>query len=107
MAGDAVPHRHPDRALWEYLTGIAAIGALAQRRGIFDSATIGAVAAVLPDAEHAVLKIRIRGGKVFHRRPARDRYQSTGLSARTQTLLAALIIASLLTRGHGEHGYSY
>jgi len=93
IAGDRVPHRHPAHPAWEYLAGILAIGLLAERRGPFDVATIGAAAAVMPDLEHVVPGLRV---KVFHRRRGGDRHDSTGLSVRTQTLLAAMILAPLL-----------
>jgi hypothetical protein len=96
IAGDRVPHRHPARAGWEYLAGIGAVGFLARRRGIFDPATIGAVAAVMPDLEHVLPRLRVRGGKVIHRRPGRDRTDATGLSARAQTLLALTILVPIL-----------
>jgi hypothetical protein len=96
MAGDRVPHRHPAHSAWEYLAGILVIGILAERRGALDAATIGAAAAVMPDIEHVVPGLRLRGVKVFHPRPGRDRHDLTGLSARTQTLLAAVILAPLL-----------
>jgi hypothetical protein len=100
IAGDRVPHRHPAHSAWEYLGGIFAMGILAERRGAFDVATIGAAAAVMPDFEHVVPGLRERGVKVFHRRPGRGRRRrgSTGVSVGTQTLLAAMILAPLLGR---------
>jgi hypothetical protein len=96
IAGDRVPHRHPAHSAWEYVSGIAAIGILTRRRGAFDAATLGAAAAMMPDLEHVLLGGRRRGAKVFHRRPGRDRTDSTGFSVRAQTLLALLILLPLL-----------
>jgi hypothetical protein len=94
IAGDRVPHRHPAHPGWEYLAGVLALGMLAERRGVLDTATVGAASAVLPDLEHLIPGMR--GGKVFHSRPGRDRREARGLSTRTQTLLAAVILAPLL-----------
>lgn len=96
VASDRVPHRHPYHAGWEYLAGALAIGFLAERRGALDPATIGAASAVMPDLEHVLPGLRVRGKKVFHRRPGRDRREATGLSARTQTLIAAMILVPLV-----------
>jgi hypothetical protein len=100
VAGDQVPHRHPAERI-EYLTGLASIAILARRRGLFDAATIGAVAAVLPDLEHVILGPRRRSEKFFHRRPGRDRRDSGGLSTRAQLALAAAIIAPLVASTRG------
>ena|ERR1700722_12958038 len=99
VAGDRVPHRHPTHPGWEYLAGILAIGMLAERRGVLDPATLGAAAAVMPDVEHLIPGLGVRRAKVFHRRPGRDRRDATGLSIRTQTVLAAMILAPLLLPG--------
>jgi hypothetical protein len=95
IVGDQVPHRHPKRPVWELLTGAFALGFLAGRRGVLDPATLGAFAAAAPDAEH-LLPLRVRGRKVLHLRPGRDRHDGTGLSAQKQMLLAAGLIAALL-----------
>jgi hypothetical protein len=99
VAGDRVPHRHPSHPGWEYLAGVVAIGMLAERRGLLDAATLGAASAVVPDVEHLIPGLRLRGAKVLHRRPGRDRRDGTGLSIGTQTLLAASILAPLLLPG--------
>jgi hypothetical protein len=97
VAADRVPHRHPSDELWEYIGGVVAVGLVAGRRGLFDAATLGAVAAVLPDAEHLAPALRLRGVKVFHPRPGGPR-SSAGVSVGIQALVAALILAPLLRR---------
>jgi hypothetical protein len=67
-----------------------------RQRGLFDAATIGAVAAVAPDLEHVIFGPRRRSAKLFHRRPGRDRRDSTGLSTRVQLGIAAAILAPLV-----------
>lgn len=86
------------------MTGIVALGLVADRRGGFDAATVGAVAAVLPDLEQVIPGLRLRGRKMFHRRTGGDRHDSTGLSAPAQMLLAAMILAALLRRKPGLSG---
>lgn len=95
VAADRLPHRHPSHERWEYMGGIVAIGLVAKRRGLLDAATLGAVAAVLPDMEHLVPGLRLRGRKLFHRGSAGSR-ASAGISARTQSLIAAAMLAPLL-----------
>ena len=70
VASDRVPHRHLRHASVDYLTGLLALAALVRRRGGSDAATLGALAAVMPDAEHLVPGLRPRGARVFHRRDA-------------------------------------
>jgi len=108
VLSDRIPHRHPRNSVWEFVTGIIAVGAVANRRGFRDPATVGSLAAVLPDVEHIVPMLRHRRMKVFH---ARRRRQGTRrLSVRTQLLLAALILGPLLASGRPrqstqpEHG---
>ena len=104
VAADQVPHRHPERTRWEYLAGSVAIGALAKRRGVFDVATLGAFATVLPDLEHIILGPRPGGAKLFHRRRGADRHDATGLSTGTQTLLAVLLLTPLLASARRPTG---
>jgi hypothetical protein len=100
IASDRVPHRHPAHDSLDYLAGALAIGILARRRGAFDVATIGAVAAILPDVEHVVPGVRPRGAKLFHRRRRRVR-RDVGLSAGMQMLLAASVLGPLIVRRCG------
>ena len=96
VASDRVPHRHPRHASVDYLTGLLAFAALARRRGGSDAATLGALAAVMPDAEHLVPALRPRGARVFHRRRRGRRRKPSGLSAGVQLFLAAAMLAPLL-----------
>jgi len=95
VAADQVPHRHPRHEAWEVVSGLVTLGVLARKRGLFDAATIGAVAAVAPDFEH-VLQRRLRRRKLFHRRPGRDRVGPHGVSVGAQLLLSAAILAPML-----------
>ena len=98
VVGDRIPHRHPAHSAWEYVAGLAAIATLARRRGVLDAATLGAVAAMMPDLEHLFPAMRFRGAKTFHRRKGGDRTDASGISVRTQTVLALLILAPLSLR---------
>jgi hypothetical protein len=95
IAGDRVPHEDiPDRS-FEIGSGLVALGLLAVRRGPLDSAVLGGAAASMPDLEHLVPWLRVRGEKVFHR--GRGRH-GVGMSVESQLLLAGAVVGFLLTR---------
>jgi hypothetical protein len=94
LAGDAVPHRDFPSRRFELASGLTAIALLAARRGVTDPATLGAVAATAPDAEHVLPLPRPGGSKLFHGR--RGWHRSGGLPAEAQLLLAALLLRRLL-----------
>jgi hypothetical protein len=104
VLSDRVPHRHPDHLVWDYVASAIAFGVVARSRGMRDAATLGAVAAVIPDLEHV---LPARGPKVFHRR--RRRRRAAGLSVGTQLGLTAVMLVPLLARrrpwrdDHREH----
>ena len=89
VAGDRVPHEDiPDRS-FEIGSGLAALGLLAARRGPFDPAVLGGAAASMPDLEHLVPWLRLRGEKVFHRGGGRH---GVGISVEAQLLLAGVVV---------------
>jgi hypothetical protein len=95
LAGDRVPHEDiPDRS-FEIGSGLVALGLLAARRGPFDPAVLGGAAASVPDLEHIVPWLRLRGEKLFHRGVGRH---GAGISAEAQLLLAGAIVGLLLGR---------
>ncbi len=96
LAGDSVPHRDIQDRRFEIGSGVFVIALIAARRGLSDSATVGALAACLPDVEHVVRLPRPGGSKLFHGR--RGWHRSGGLSARSQLLLAGVMVAGLLIR---------
>lgn len=96
LAGDRVPHRDIHDRRFEIGSGLFVVALLAARRGLGDSATVGALAACAPDIEHIVRLPRPGGSKLFHGR--RGWHRSGGLSARSQLLLAGLLIGRLLPR---------
>jgi hypothetical protein len=95
VAGDHVPHEDiPDRS-FEIGSGLVALGLLAARRGPFDPAVLGGAAAAMPDLEHLVPWLRLRGEKLFHRGGGRH---GVGISAEAQLLLAGAVVGLLLAR---------
>ncbi len=94
LAGDRVPHEDLHDRRFEIGSGLVLVGLLALRRGITDTATIGAVAACAPDVEHIVRLPRPGGSKLFH--GGRGWHRSGGLSTRTQLLIAGILVGSLL-----------
>jgi hypothetical protein len=95
VAGDHVPHEDiPDRT-FEIGSGLAALGLLAAWRGPFDPAVLGGAAASMPDLEHLLPRLRLRGEKVFHRGGGRH---GAGISAEAQLLLAGTLVGVLLAR---------
>ena len=95
LAGDQVPHEDiPDRS-FEIGSGLVALGLLASRRGLFDPAVLGGIAAAMPDLEHVVPWLRLDGEKIFHRSVGRH---GAGLSAEAQLLLAGVLVGLLLGR---------
>jgi hypothetical protein len=95
VAGDRVPHEDiPDRS-FEIGSGLVALGLLAARRGPFDPAVLGGAAASMPDLEHLVPWLRLRGEKIFHRGGGRH---GVGMPVEAQLLLAGAIVGLLLAR---------
>ena len=93
VAGDRVPHEDiPDRS-FELGSGLVALGMLAARRGPFDPAVLGGAACAMPDLEHIVPWLRVRGEMLFHRGGGRH---GGGISAETQLVLAGAVVGLLL-----------
>ena len=97
--GDRVPHEDIDSRGFEIGSGVAGVLALALVRGPLDSATVGAVASVVPDIEHVVRLPRPGGRKLFpsHRIPGWHR--PGGLTAETQLLIAGILLGAVLAAG--------
>jgi hypothetical protein len=94
LLGDRIPHQDIASRRFEVLSGLACVAALAVRRGPFDPATIGAVAAASPDLEHIFPSLRPHGRKLFHGR--RGWHRSGGFPASVQLVLAGAAIGYLL-----------
>jgi hypothetical protein len=93
VAGDRVPHEDIPSLRFEIASGAACVLLLAVRRGPFDAATVGALAASAPDLEHVVPWLRPRGQKLFH---GKHGWHRTGrFSAAAQLVLAGAIVGAL------------
>ena len=90
---DRVPHQDIASRRFEIESGAACLLLLALRRGPFDPATLGGVAASAPDLEHVLPWLRPRGKKLFHGRHGWHR--SGRFSAAAQLVLAGAILGVL------------
>ena len=100
LFADRIPHQDIASRRFEIASGLACVALIAARRGPFDRATLGALAAAAPDLEHVFPVLRPGGRKLFH---GRGWHRSGGLSATVQLLLAGAIVGYLLgpaTVGH-------
>jgi hypothetical protein len=96
LAGDLVPHQDIGSRDFEVLTGVAALLAVAARRGLLSASAVGAAAASSPDLEHLLPLPRPGGRKLFpsHRIPGWHR--PGGLPAWLQLLSAGLLLGLVL-----------
>jgi hypothetical protein len=97
FACDVVPHEDIPSLPFETASGVAALLLLLRRRGL-DAATIGAVAASVPDLEHVLPLPRPRGRQLFpsHRWPGP--VAERRLPAWLQLAAAVPIVATLARR---------
>ena len=96
--GDRLPHQDIASRRFEIVSGAAGMLALVVRRGPFDAATVGALAASLPDVEHVLRLPRPGGRKLFpsHRIPGFHR--PGGVSAGAQLFVAGLLLGALVAK---------
>jgi hypothetical protein len=103
-AGDRIPHQDIDSTRFELECGVGGVLALALRRGLFDPATLGAIASAVPDVEHVVNLPRPGGRKLFpsHRIPGFHR--PGGISASAQLLIAGALLGLVLAQTDRKTG---
>ena len=94
--GDRMPHHDIASRPFEIASGVLAVLALAARRGPFDAATLGAVAASAPDLEHVLPFPRPGGRKLFPSHRVAGWHRPGGVSAPAQLLAAGLMLGSVL-----------
>ena len=96
VLGDRTPHMDIPSRGFEIGSGAALLVLIAGRRGMLDTATIGALAASAPDVEHVLRLPRPGGRKLFpsHRVPGWHR--AGGLSTAAQLLLAGALVGLVL-----------
>ena len=99
LAGDRLPHEDFHSRRFEIGSGLAGVFFLSARRGLFDPATLGAVASSAPDLEHILPFLRPGGRKLFHDRLGWHR--EGGFPAYVQLVLAGVIIGALTAPGRG------
>jgi hypothetical protein len=97
-AADRIPHEDFASRRFEVKCGVVGLASLALRRGLFDPATLGAIASVAPDVEHVVPLPRPGGRKLFpsHRIPGFHR--PGGISAQAQLLIAGFLLGLVLAQ---------
>jgi hypothetical protein len=91
-----VPHYDILDRRFEIWSGVAALTAVALRRGPFDAATIGAAAGSAPDLEHVVRLPRPGGRKLFPSHRIRGWHRTGGLPAWAQLLAAGILLGLVL-----------
>jgi hypothetical protein len=94
--GDLTPHEDIPSTGFEAASGLVGVLLLARARGPFDAATLGAVAASLPDAEHLLHRESAR--KLFPTHRFSGWHRRGGLPAWLQLALAAALLALLARR---------
>src|SRR3954470_17548475 len=90
-AGDRVRHQDIPSRRYEVISGVAALLAIAARRGPLDPATIGAAAASAPDIEHVLRLPRPGGRKLFPSHRIRGWHRAGGVPAWIQLLVAGAL----------------
>jgi hypothetical protein len=96
LAEDRVPHQDIASRPFEVSSGLACVGLLALRRGLFDPVTLGAASTSAPDLEHLFPWLRPRGRKLFHRGGG-GHGRSRALPANAQLLAAGAILGTQLS----------
>jgi hypothetical protein len=106
LAADAIPHRDFASRRFELASGVAAVTLVALRRGVTDPATLGAIAATIPDAEHIVDLPRPGGSKLLHDR--RGWHRSGSFPPEAQLVLAVALLYRVvrIRRGRSRRGTS-
>jgi hypothetical protein len=98
LAGDRMPHDDIRSRRFELCSGVAALAAVALRRGIFDVTTIGAAAGSAPDLEHVLQLPRPGGRKLFPSHRIRGWHRSGGVPDWAQLLTAGVLLGVVLSR---------
>jgi hypothetical protein len=96
LIGDRIPHMDIPSRRFEIGTGSIAIVALARRLGPMHPATLGAVAACLPDVEHVLPLPQPGGRKLFPTHRFDEWHRVGGLPASLQLVGAGVILGAIL-----------
>jgi hypothetical protein len=105
LAGDRMPHQDIWNRRFEMWSGLAALAAVALRRGPLDQVTMGAAAGSAPDLEHVVRLPRPGGRKLFPSHRLHGWHRSGGVPDWAQLLTAGILLGVLLgPRSTGRAG---
>jgi hypothetical protein len=99
LLGDLIPHHDLPSRRFELWSGVACLAAIAAVRGPLDPATLGAVAASLPDAEHRYRLPRPGGRKLFPSHRFHGWHREGGLPAWAQLAAAGVLLGLVLGDG--------
>jgi hypothetical protein len=100
LAGDRIPHQDIRNRRFELWSGVAALGALALRRGPLDRLTIGAAAGSAPDLEHVLRLPRPGGRKLFPSHRLHGWHRAGGVPDWAQLLAAGVLLGLILAPQH-------
>lgn len=98
LLGDRMPHHDIPSRRFETWTGIGALSLVALRHGPLGAATLGAVAASVPDVEHLARFPRPGGRKVFPSHRVIGWHRSGGVPAWAQLVTAGILLGLVLAR---------
>lgn len=96
LLGDRMPHHDIPSRRFELWTGIGALALVALRHGPLGAATLGAVAASVPDVEHVLRLPRPGGRKLFPSHRLIDWHRAGGMPAGPQLVAAGLLLGFVL-----------
>jgi hypothetical protein len=98
LLGDRMPHHDIPSRPFETWTGVGALVLVALRHGPLSAATLGAVAASVPDVEHALRLPQPGGRKLFPSHRVLGWHRTGGLPAWAQLAGAGFLLAFVLSR---------
>src|SRR5918999_6543293 len=97
VLADRIPHHDIPSRRFETWTGIGALALVALRHGPLSAATLGGVAASIPDVEHVLRLPRPGGRKLFPSHRVLGWHREGGVPAWAQLLAAGLLLGFALT----------
>jgi hypothetical protein len=98
LLGDRMPHHDIHSRRFETWTGVGALALVALRHGPLSAATLGAVAASLPDAEHVMRLPQPGGRKLFPSHRVLGWHRTGGVPAWTQLVAAGFLLGFVLAQ---------
>lgn len=96
LLGDRIPHHDIPSRRFETWTGVGALALVALRHGPLSAATIGGVAASVPDVEHVLRLPQPGGRKLFPSHRVHGWHRVGGVPAWAQLVAAGLLLGFVL-----------